>query len=143
MDNFVCDVLSEKYPVLNKAPTVKQIEKVVEIQVTISDTFDKSAKDYRLWRVLAFNRSFHNKLKTAGESMMLYILRHAVTQHTPSGRLTRLYTPAWVILHENGVYEIIVSCADTFVLLVICAKQRNAKTSFTKKVSYCCKNITK
>ena len=61
MDNFVCNVLSEKYPFMNEPQTVKQIEKVVEIQVTKSDALDKAAKDYHLWRVLAFDRSFPQK----------------------------------------------------------------------------------
>ena len=63
VDNFVCDVLYEKYPFMNEPPTVKQIEKVDEIQVTKSDTLDKSAKHYHLWRVLALDSSFPKKIK--------------------------------------------------------------------------------
>ena len=31
--------------------------------MTKSDTFDESAKDFNLWRVLAFDRSFPKKIK--------------------------------------------------------------------------------
>ena len=48
---------------MNEPPTVKQIETVFEIQVTKSDTFDESAKDYHLWRVLALIGAFPKKLK--------------------------------------------------------------------------------
>ena len=61
VDDFVCNVLSEKYPYMNEPPTVKQIENVFEIRVNKSDTFDESAKDYHLWRALAFDRSFLKK----------------------------------------------------------------------------------
>ena len=61
VDDFVCNVLSEKYPYMNEPPTVKQIENVFKIRVNKSDTFDESAKDYHLWRALAFDRSFLKK----------------------------------------------------------------------------------